>query len=85
MAKTPKPDKRNVKIGRHNVVTYSYGEGDEVLFLLNGGPGIPCNYLRDPLLPLVEAGYLAPQRRMATNAGECVVNDVTDLARAELM
>lgn len=57
MPKKPKPDKCNVKIGRNNVVTYSYGDGAEVLFLLNGGPGIPCNYLRDPLLPLVEAGY----------------------------
>ena len=28
-----------------------------MLFLLNGGPGLPCDYLRDPLLPLVEAGY----------------------------
>lgn len=57
MPKTPQPDKRNVRIGRHNVVTYSYGDSDETLFLLNGGPGIPCNYLRDPLLPMVDAGY----------------------------
>jgi proline iminopeptidase len=57
MPKTRKADTRTVRIGRHKVVTYSYGEGDEVLFLLNGGPGIPCDYLRDPLLPLVEAGY----------------------------
>jgi proline iminopeptidase len=57
MAKTPKPEKRKVDIGRHRVVTYSYGDSDEILFLLNGGPGIPCDYLRDPLLPLAEAGY----------------------------
>ncbi len=57
MAKKRKADTRKVKIGRHKVVTYSYGDGDEILFLLNGGPGIPCDYLRDPLLPLVEAGY----------------------------
>ena len=57
MPKTRKAETRKVRIGRHKVVTYSYGEGDEVLFLLNGGPGIPCDYLRDPLLPLVEAGY----------------------------
>jgi proline iminopeptidase len=57
MAKRSKPDTRKVKIGRHTVVTYSYGDSGEILFLLNGGPGIPCNYLRDPLLPLVEAGY----------------------------
>jgi proline iminopeptidase len=53
-----KPDEqRSVSVGAHKVVTYSYGKGDEVLFLLNGGPGLPCNYLRDPLVPLVEAGY----------------------------
>jgi proline iminopeptidase len=57
MPKRPKPDTRKVKVGRHKVVTYSYGDSDEILFLLNGGPGIPCDYLRDPLLPLVEAGY----------------------------
>ena len=57
MPKKPKADTRKVKIGRYNVVTYSYGRGDEVLFLLNGGPGLPCNYLREPLMPLVEAGY----------------------------
>jgi proline iminopeptidase len=57
MAKKRKADTRKVKIGRYKVMTYSYGEGDEILFLLNGGPGIPCDYLRDPLLPLVEAGY----------------------------
>ncbi|MGH6933246.1 MAG: proline iminopeptidase-family hydrolase [Dongiaceae bacterium] len=57
MAKPRKAATQNVKIGRHKVVTYSYGEGDEVLFLLNGGPGLPCNYLRDPLICLTEAGY----------------------------
>lgn len=57
MAKKRKADTRKVKIGRHKVVTYSYGDSEEILFLLNGGPGIPCDYLRDPLLPLVEAGY----------------------------
>ncbi len=46
-----------VRIGTHQVVTYSYGEGSEVLFLLNGGPGLPCNYLREPLLRMVDAGY----------------------------
>jgi proline iminopeptidase len=58
MAKPRKPDdSRRVKVDGHEVVTYSYGTGDEVLFLLNGGPGIPCDYLRDPLIPLADAGY----------------------------
>jgi proline iminopeptidase len=53
-----KPDQqRSVAVDGHEVVTYSYGGGDEVLFLLNGGPGLPCDYLRDPLIALVEAGY----------------------------
>lgn len=49
-----KPDRsRRIKIDDHEVVTYEYGDGEEVLFLLNGGPGLPCNYLRDPLLRMV--------------------------------
>jgi proline iminopeptidase len=57
MVQKRKPDTRKVKIGSHQVVTYSYGESDEIVFLLNGGPGIACNYLRDPLLPLVDWGF----------------------------
>jgi proline iminopeptidase len=29
------------------VMTYSFGSGDKVLMLANGGPGLPCDYLRD--------------------------------------
>jgi len=57
MPKKRKGDTRKVKIGRYKVVTYSHGDGDEVLFLLNGGPGLPCNYLRDPLLRMADEGY----------------------------
>jgi proline iminopeptidase len=46
-----------VDVGGHTVMTYSYGSGDDVLFLLNGGPGLPCDYLRDPHLPLVDHGF----------------------------
>jgi proline iminopeptidase len=46
-----------VKIGQYKVVTYSYGLGDDVFFLLNGGPGLPCDYLRDPLVAMVDKGY----------------------------
>jgi proline iminopeptidase len=55
--KRPKESKKRVKIGRYRVVTYSYGSGSEVVFLLNGGPGLPCNYLREPLLRLVAEGF----------------------------
>ena len=50
-------DSRLFAVEGNEVTSYSYGQGDEVLFLLNGGPGLPCNYLRDPLLALVDAGY----------------------------
>jgi proline iminopeptidase len=47
-----------VKVDGHEVVTYSYGDANpEVLFLLNGGPGLPCDYLRDPMLRMVREGY----------------------------
>ncbi len=57
MAKRAKPETGRVKIGRYSVVTYSYGAGEEVVFLLNGGPGLPCNYLREPMLRLLDEGY----------------------------
>lgn len=38
---------RRVPVHGHEVVTYSFGAGDEVLFCLNGGPGLPCDYVRD--------------------------------------
>lgn len=53
----PRPAKKRVRIGAHQVATYSYGEGDQVLFLLNGGPGLPCNYLREPMLRMVGEGW----------------------------
>jgi proline iminopeptidase len=38
----------NVQVGGHRIVTYSRGAGDQVLLCLNGGPGLPCDYLREP-------------------------------------
>ena len=46
-----------VRIGEHRVVTYGFGEGDEVVFLLNGGPGLPCDYLREAHSCLIDHGY----------------------------
>ena len=46
-----------VEVDGYRIVTYSYGRGDNVLFLLNGGPGLPCDYLRDPHIPLANEGY----------------------------
>ena len=43
-----KPDETfNVEVDGHNVVAYSFGQGNEVLFCLNGGPGLSCDYVRD--------------------------------------
>jgi proline iminopeptidase len=51
-------DTRAVAIaGGHKVVTYSFGSGDEVVLCLNGGPGLPCDYLREPHACLADHGY----------------------------
>jgi proline iminopeptidase len=58
MASFAHPDEtRRVEVDGYTVVTYSWGQGDEVVFLLNGGPGLPCRYLVEPHLRLVDAGY----------------------------
>ncbi|TFF17846.1 alpha/beta fold hydrolase [Jiella endophytica] len=52
------PDEtRTVKVDGHDVVTYSFGSGDDVVFCLNGGPGLPCDYLRDSHSCLIDHGY----------------------------
>ena len=38
---------RRVAVHGHEVVSYSFGTGPEVMFCLNGGPGLPCDYVRD--------------------------------------
>ena len=57
MNSLPAAEIKEVEVDGYRVVTYSYGSGDNILFLLNGGPGLPCNYLRDPHIPLVDEGY----------------------------
>ena len=57
MSNTYKPEIQNIKVDGYNIVSYSYGNGENVLFLLNGGQGLPCDYLRDPHIHLVEEGY----------------------------
>jgi proline iminopeptidase len=48
---------RRVPVAGHEVVTYSYGNSSDVILLLNGGPGIPCDYLREPMIRMVDEGY----------------------------
>jgi proline iminopeptidase len=59
MWREAEPDQRvEIQIdGGFKVVAYSYGAGDETLLLLNGGPGLPCDYLREAHIPLVDHGY----------------------------
>lgn len=49
--------REKVAVSGHNVMTYTIGEGDNVLLLLHGGPGCPCNYLRDSHSVFAEHGY----------------------------
>ncbi len=52
------PDSRQVvEVDGHRVVAYSFGSGDEVVFCLNGGPGLPCDYLREAHSFLADHGY----------------------------
>lgn len=52
------PDARHVvKIDGYDVVAYEFGTGDEVVLLANGGPGLPCDYLREAHSCLIDQGY----------------------------
>jgi proline iminopeptidase len=52
------PDERiEVAVDGHRVVAYSFGSGDEVVFCLNGGPGLPCDYLREAHSCLKDRGF----------------------------
>ncbi|PIP01117.1 Proline-specific peptidase [uncultured Pleomorphomonas sp.] len=52
------PDARHVvKVDGYNVVAYEFGTGDEVVLLANGGPGLPCDYLREAHSCLIDQGY----------------------------
>lgn len=52
------PDERiEVEVDGFKVVAYSFGNGKETVFCLNGGPGLPCDYLRDAHSCLVDQGY----------------------------
>ena len=49
----------NIKYDDYNLVCYDSGvnKNENTIFLLNGGPGLPCNYLRDPHLKLIKNGF----------------------------
>lgn len=50
-------ERREIQVEGYKVVTYSFGSGDDVVFCLNGGPGLPCDYLRDSHSCLIDHGY----------------------------
>lgn len=53
-----RPDEvRGIAVHGYEVVTYSFGSGNEVLFCINGGPGIACDYVRDSHSCLADRGY----------------------------
>ena len=50
---------RTIKYDNFNLVCYDSAnlESKYTIFLLNGGPGLPCNYLRDPHIKLIKKGF----------------------------
>ena len=52
------PDERfEIDVDGYRIVAYSFGAGSETVFCLNGGPGLPCDYLREAHSCLVDKGY----------------------------
>lgn len=49
--------KIKIKVDGYEVMTYSYGNSDNVLLLVHGGPGCPSNYLQDSHKHFVDLGY----------------------------
>lgn len=39
--------KKSIQFRNHNIMTYQWGEGDEVLLLISGGPGCPSDCFHD--------------------------------------
>lgn len=53
-----RPDERfEIDVDGYRVVAYSFGTGSETVFCLNGGPGLPCDYLREAHSCLTNKGY----------------------------
>ncbi len=50
-------DRIEIKVDGYKIVAYSFGKGAETVFCLNGGPGLPCDYLREAHSCLIDEGY----------------------------
>jgi proline iminopeptidase len=48
---------RHVAVPGGTVVTYSVGTGAETLLIVSGGPGLSCDYVREPHASLAGEGY----------------------------
>ena len=58
MSKTRQPDETcRVAVNGGEVAVYSYGAGERVLLCLHGGPGLPCDYVRDSHSVMANHGY----------------------------
>lgn len=53
----PADERHEIKVDGHKIIAYSFGEGPETLLCLNGGPGLPCDYLREAHSCLKDQGY----------------------------
>ena len=49
--------RHDIEVDGYKVVAYSFGSGSETVFCLNGGPGLPCDYLREAHSCLIDKGY----------------------------
>lgn len=64
-------EKITLTVDGHRLVAYSFGSGEDVLFLVNGGPGLPCDYLRDAHSCFVDQGF----RVIAFDQLDCGASD----------
>ena len=47
----------SVAVDGHTVTAFSEGAGDDVILVVHGGPGVPCDYVRNAHLCYAEQGY----------------------------
>lgn len=67
----PPDETITLSIDGHRIVAYSFGAGEDVLFCVNGGPGLPCDYLRDAHSCFIDQGF----RVIAFDQLDCGASD----------
>jgi proline iminopeptidase len=53
----PADERHDITVDGYRIVAYSFGKGPETVLCLNGGPGLPCDYLREAHSCLIDQGY----------------------------